>query len=346
VRAVALWFMCLVGGGLGNLMMAGQALAQETGCPQPVDSTPLSYGEPPTPVTLIPEVASGLLIPFDRSREAQTGVFFLDPGEDQTLPDVGTVLEITRRPLDRQQVYGQIRGGSYFVSAVVTRRQEVTVTVCFDPATLDVGQGTYAGSVRIQDPRVEDVSIPLTMTFQYPRSLWMTILYAAFILSLGSAFVWATAQRTAGKTLTDRWWNDLLSWFTANLVSLVPAAIAAGGVFLARYWRDPSWGAKAPEDWFTLLGAMFTAYAAALAAASATISKRSDARDGDGVAAAAGTSPEEPRDQAATTATGSRPGTRRSRSRRDEGPHTVAKTPASRSGKPDTDPPSGKESAS
>jgi hypothetical protein len=33
------------------------------------------------------------------------------------------------------------------------------------------------------------------------------------------------------------------------------------------YWRDPAWGAKAPEDWLTLLEAMFSTFTAALAAA-------------------------------------------------------------------------------
>jgi hypothetical protein len=49
---------------------------------------------------------------------------------------------------------------------------------------------------------------------------------------------------------------------TRNIIPIIAGGAAALSAFLVSYWRNPSWGAKAPEDWLTLFGAMFSAYTA------------------------------------------------------------------------------------
>jgi len=279
--------LALIGASLWALGI--KAAAATTGCPPAPIFLPSSEEQAPL-VTLVPDQAQGLSMSFGRSRAAKSREFFLTPklkkrkGVKSELPPgtflplpVGTVLKLDMRPLERQEVDGEISPGPNYVAfAQVSDTKEVTVSVCIDPTGADVDPGTYVGSVRITDGRVEEVTVPITVTFQYPNYPLLISLIVV-LLAGGSWYVWATSQRITGHDVLEGDWVDrFLGWLGHNIVAFIPATIAAGGAFLAAYWRNPAWGARAPEDWFTLLGATFAAFSATLAGA-ASIGKRGPA---------------------------------------------------------------------
>ncbi len=280
--------------------LLAKAQPASSGCDPSLEPTPLTAVEF-VPVSLAPEQGEGLIIPLGRNRVPTTRRFFLKPaveGEPEeaapALPPERTVLTVIKRPLKRQEVDAEIRAIDYEATAVVTALREVTLIICIDPAKAGIHPGTYKGEVRIVDPRVQDVTIPLTITAQYPGYRWMVLLYGVGLLGPGSLFVWATARRTTGRPIGNLLRREprkgLWEWALPNLVAFVPPAVAAGGVFIASYWRDPAWGAKAPEDWFQLFAAMFTAYSTALAASTALGTKVAPSEPGGGVAGAASAS--------------------------------------------------------
>jgi hypothetical protein len=98
-------------------------------------------------------------------------------------------------------------------------------------------------------------------------------LFGIIVFLAGSFSVWASGRRPDNKPIW-KWEGalaDLPRWLLYNYVGVVAGAIAAISVFLATYWHNPAWGAKAPDDWFALLGSTFTAFTATLAAASAVV---------------------------------------------------------------------------
>lgn len=221
------------------------------------------------PLTLNPESAAGVNIPFGRTRVQASEMFFLNP-EEGFLVDRDIPLNLRKRPLRRQEIAGAIMPGEYEVVALVTGATEVTLRACV-PASVaqNVHPGTYTGGVVIADRRVETTTVTLTVSLQYRRWLWFTILFGIIVLCAGAGSVWAASRRARTKAVFGSGWhNDLWTWIGANLIGLAVGGIAATSAWVVSYWRNPSWGAKAPEDWFTLLGAMFAAFTAALSATS------------------------------------------------------------------------------
>lgn len=241
------------------------------GCVQ-TQATPTDGEVPEAPPPLVPEEASGLALNFLRDRDPRERQLFLKPSTEGELPATDTYLYVKRRPLVRQDVDGQIDQDAYTASVQVTGRKEVTVVVCVDPGAISLDPGTYVGSLRIEDPRVEDVTVPVTVTAQYGNYPWMLAAIGLVTLLGGSWFVWASGRRTGEKPVVgDGASKDFQGWAVANVLGIGVGAIAATSAFIATYWRDVAWGDKAPEDWFTLLGAVFTAFTAGVAAGSASI---------------------------------------------------------------------------
>lgn len=258
-------------------------------CPSaapPTSAPPLEKGTLAVP--FIPEDAAGITMNFWRSRVQQSKPFYLDAAK-KPLPhgqkiaslSEGTVFDISKRPLDRQGLDGSIAPEEYVAIAKVTAPKEVTVTVCANPGARHLDAGTYVGSLRIRDPRIEDVTVPVTVTLQYPSYKWIAALFGVVVFIAGSFFVWASGKKADDKPVWA--WNpghadpglaDLPRWLLHNYVGVVAGTIAAISVFLATYWRNPAWGAKAPEEWFALFGATFTAFTATLTATSAVVKPR------------------------------------------------------------------------
>jgi len=232
-------------------------------CSQAPPPTP---GEAPTkPPALVPEDAAGLAIDFGKDRGPRTAQFLLKTSAGEELPTTHPVLYLKQRRLGRDGVSGEISADDYIAYAQVTGVKEVTVTVCLDSSAFPLDPGTYAGSVRIEDARVQDVSVPVTITLQYGHFRWMVYVFGLITLVVGSGFVWASAQRNTGtEIIRADTPKDFGEWLGHNVLGVAIGAVAAVSAFIAVYWRNPSWGAKAPEDWFGLLGAIFAAFTAGL----------------------------------------------------------------------------------
>jgi hypothetical protein len=163
----------------------------------------------------------------------------------------------------------------YVALAEVTGQKEVGVTICVDPRGFDADPGTYVGSVRISARSIQPVTIPVSVTLQYPGYRWVVSVIGAVTFVAGSFTVWAAGKKVERKGEAPKSvWKDigeLSGWIANNYIGVVAGAIAATSVFLAKYWRNSAWGANAPDDWFALLGSMYTAYTATLTAATAIV---------------------------------------------------------------------------
>jgi hypothetical protein len=228
------------------------------------------------PATLVPEEPEGLQSAFGRNRFAKPRNFYLKLTRGP-LPERGTKITVNQRPLERQEVEGQIGARQYSATATVTSPKEITVLICIDSAKERIDPGTYMGGIRLEDPLIEDVTVPITVTLQHRRYIWWAVSFGMLVLLTGTFFVWASSRRDreAAATVGDFRdnWRD---WLRGRTIAFALGTIGATSAFVATYWRNPAWGARAPEDWFSLLGAMFSAFTAGLTAGSAAGSRAPD----------------------------------------------------------------------
>ncbi|HEX2296864.1 MAG TPA: hypothetical protein VHN37_16345 [Actinomycetota bacterium] len=247
----------------------------EEPCPRPavVEDTDFDLVEPsPAPegaearvaeAALVPEEPDGIVMRFGKDRGPLHRKFFvaLPDRSKATLPAVGSPLRVRLRPLVREEADNVIDDDEYVASATFTGEREVTVAVCIDP---HVDPGTYKGTVTLEHPQIRPVAIPVEVSLQYPEWAIVAIAVAVVVVGAAPAYVWATRRRSAaegGHVLASvAGLRELASWVLANFVAFGIASIAATSAWLANYWYDPSWGAEMPKDWFTLIGATFTAF--------------------------------------------------------------------------------------
>ena len=112
------------------------------------------------------------------------------------------------------------------------------------------------------------------MSLQYPGYRWLVPVFGVVTFIGGSFLVWASHKRASYTAEKGSIWRDigeLPGWISNNYVGVAGGVIATISVFIAKYWRNGPWGASAPEDWFALLGGMFTAYTTTLTAATALV---------------------------------------------------------------------------
>lgn len=264
VAAVAL--VAVSGVGTGR---AQDLVEQSATCPteENVAFQPRTGRKGPASAALTLEDPAGLLIAFGKSREPLTRKFFLDlPAKSKAgLPREGTALLVRQRPLRREELPHEIDDLDYVANATVTGPREVTLAVCVEPT---VDPGTYSGTLRLEHPRLRGVLVPVRVTLQYPQWGWLAAAVGVIVLLTAPFYVWASRQRATdgeGNVILSRAsWAAFRSWLVANLIAFGVAGIAGTSAFLANYWYDPSWGAEAPKDWFTLLGAVFTAFTTGL----------------------------------------------------------------------------------
>lgn len=264
--------------------------ASSVDCPEMTEaSSQGGLAEGVAPVPLILEQAEGVILNLGRDRRVQSRAVFLQVAK-QALPQGarrfaslprGASLSVSRRALEREELDGNIGSDRYVAVAEVTDRKELGLTICVDPTRSDADPGTYVGSVRISSRFIQPVTVPVTVTLQQPGYRWIVPLFGVITLLAGSFTVWAAgkkAQQGASSTPgVESVWKDLRqlpAWMLDNYVGVVAGAIAAISVFVAKYWRNPAWGARAPEDWLALLGSVFTAYTASLTAATALVPPR------------------------------------------------------------------------
>jgi hypothetical protein len=265
--------------------------SEVTGSPEPCsEPAAASEGtllpEDVAPVPLILENTEGVLIDFWRDRGTHWRTVYLqaarkNPREGQArfaALEPGALLGVSERPLERQELNGNIGPGQYVATAKVTARKEVSLTICVDATGFEVDPGTYVGSVRIVGRGIQPVTVPVTVSLQYSGYRWIVPLLGVVTFIGGSFLVWASHMRASTTRERQRSiWRDigeLPGWIANNYVGVAGGAIATISVFIAKYWRTAPWGANAPEDWFALLGGMFTAYTTTLTAATALVTPR------------------------------------------------------------------------
>lgn len=213
------------------------------------------------------EDPAGMIIPFGRSRDVHPEIFYLtmEEGSISQRSDFEH-LNVKKRPLRRQEVYATIFPEEYEAVARITGPREATVRVCIPAQVVgSVHPGTYSGGIVIADPRVQRTTVSITVSLQYRRYQPIVVLFGFGVLVFGMGSVWAAGRRAAAReVLSTTALGDFLGWAKANVVPLIAGGAAALSAFTVSYWRNPAWGAKAPEDWLTLFGAMFSAFTAAV----------------------------------------------------------------------------------
>jgi hypothetical protein len=283
-----IWPVVILGVFVGGWLLVpeyGRGAGLSGACP----SVPTLNPQPPlpkgiVPVPLILEQAEGVTVNLWRDRAIRNKTAFLQASKAQPTKSntefaaltKTTTFHVAKRPLERRELDGNIGPVQYVAVAQVTGQKEVSLTVCIDPSGFDADPGTYVGSVRISGRPIQPLTVPVTVTLQYPSYRWIVPLIGGLTLIAGSFTVWAAGKKAqqSGKPPRSVWKDidQLSGWIADNYVGVVGGSITAISVFLAKYWRNPAWGANAPEDWFALLGSMFTAYTATLTAATALVS--------------------------------------------------------------------------
>jgi hypothetical protein len=147
------------------------------------------------------------------------------------------------------------------------------LTVCFrrdGNRNTNLGDpGTYVGSVTIDDSRlITPVTVPITVTMQYPNGTFLLWLYVAAILP-GAWCLWVIRDKPRGAD--PAFSRKFFDWlFTINgVVAIVAGSVAAFAVYVAVYLRNPTWGSSALQA-LTLYGAMFSAFVTTAGIASLT----------------------------------------------------------------------------
>lgn len=212
---------------------------------------------------LVPEDPDGIVMRFGKSRGPLQREFFvaLPDRSKATLPPVESPLRVRKRPLVREEADNVIDDDDYVASANFTGDREVTVAVCVDPL---VHPGTYVGTLTLEHPDIRPVVVPIEVSLQFSNWYVVAGVVALIVVTAAPLYVWATRRKTTGEEgnvlLSKRAWRVFRSWLVANFIAFGIASIAATSAWLANYWYDPSWGAEMPRDWFTLIGATFTAF--------------------------------------------------------------------------------------
>lgn len=222
-----------------------------------------SFSAPPT----VPEhtVAFGtsydpLAIDFGTSRAPDTSQTILSaqPPHGQQLPR-GQV-EVAINAL-RRSTHGSLQRVT--AAAQTQGQNRVSVTLCVDPTTSDIG--TYTGSVVITDPRFDTASIPVTIRLQQTWTGWTWPF--PFLLSLVAVAIAVASVEAKGPTdgFKKRFVPRLLG--VQSFLALLTTLGAAYAVWASQIVRNPTWG----SDGVLSLGAFWLVGASAVTAATAVL---------------------------------------------------------------------------
>jgi hypothetical protein len=270
-KTSALLVCAFLGGAIGFAAVAAAQEPNKRACrgdfEDPEESPPATPEAPA--LSVIP--GSITEVPFERGAGYQDLPVRLSA--TGALPEVGTPLIVD---------VGQFRRGGATVPeeaidahAEVANASQVKLTICVDTDLGGFPAGEYAGTVHIDDPRVQPAAIAFTVTKQF-YAWWFAVLTLVLAIVLGVPWAWMSQRKAAGKEVFDAGWlQDFLAWCRANVVSLILATIAAGGAFFATYWQNDSWGSSI-IDFITLLGVMIVAFAGVLTAGTAVLPTKKD----------------------------------------------------------------------
>lgn len=154
----------------------------------------------------------------------------------------------------------ELRGDGVTVTARRVSRQDIEVTLCIDPSEQEVRAGVYQGTVRFDDPRLQDLEVSVTVYAQQTTAwVWAAISIFGGLITAFIAYV------LHGKDDSDR----RLGRFGKLLPILlfVAAGFAAAFTQTARaYTSDRSWGADSFDGMLLAGQAIALSYGATVAA--------------------------------------------------------------------------------
>lgn len=205
-------------------------------------------------------------------------------------------LGIDKEVLRREEANGSIgaRKPFYDADAQVTASGQIRFKVCIDAENQRIDPGTYRGNIGVVYQGQTIALVPVEVTLQFADWGVWALIFGTLILIGGPFFVWASGRKEVfiKEDSTKRpTWKDVphtlnqlyFHWLPFdNFMGLFVGVFAAFSAFIATYWSNPAWGAKAPNDWVTLLAAMFTAFTTGLAAGSAASDPPSEIGKDDG----------------------------------------------------------------
>jgi hypothetical protein len=234
---------------------------------------------PPLPSDVQPatlELAEGerTTLQFGRSQDLRrrTVSFKLsgEPAALRTLPETAALrTRVSAFLRDDDQPLATGSSTEPLVSAVTSReRGLVLLTLCVDrdgrPEELGP-PGSYAGTVSIDDARVNPIDIPFTVTMSFPTWPYIFVLFA-FIIPVAAAYSWLLkgVNLTTDQALRPA---AFLGWLLSRIgvLAVGSGTVAAFIAYSATYLQSATWGANIFQI-TAIFGAMFTAFVTAATA--------------------------------------------------------------------------------
>jgi hypothetical protein len=212
-------------------------------------------------------------VDFGRSITSRSITLYLDLSKTMSSP---TYFHVLVNPFTRADDASLQDPGRNIVARAVSDGRTLLLNVCFRRSGnqhKDLGDpGSYVGSVTIDDRRlVAPVTVPITVTMQYPNGVFLLWLYAAAIIP-GAWCLWVIKDKPTGtdNALSPKFFKWLIT--VNGAIAVVAGSVAAFTVYVAVYLRDPTWAATALQV-LTLYGAMFSAFVTTAGIASLTAGK-------------------------------------------------------------------------
>lgn len=253
-------------GGLAAWGIGAQSAVKTTGAVQQSASCAVSNSTPvDKPVTLVSRGSPSFTVPFGRdfaTRERRLDYDITDPAGALKS---GTCVKIDVGPFLRDAGDTQLSSDEISATANVDGKRLVVDIKFVRTGQSFAPAGTYTGIVSIDDPRINDLDIPLTVTLEYP--VWQLPLALAIAMILPATIYLALVRRSflgkgpAGSQLAL---HDVFDHLNGRngILAIGAGSVGAVGIYTALYLSSSTWGTGAIE-WIGLAGAAFTAFGTA-----------------------------------------------------------------------------------
>lgn len=287
--------VAVLSGAASAVLWLAERGADAGSCTQPTASRSTSTVE--TPATLTLQEAQRTQLELGRTRQPVTAELTFDVDDPAGVLDRGTLLPVTVLSFRRESTSaepilapttgssdsgdpdpageaaqtpltpaggataGTLTSGSFVVSEATFIAGSVVLGWCVDRG--DVAPGRYEGVLVIDDPRVNTVSVSVSVTLSYantPAVVWLVPTLAG----VGLLLAWnIRASRTPSSVIIDK---NFGHWLVTveGCTALVAGLAAMTATFWATYMDGQTWG-DSSQDVVLLVGALYTSFVAAAA---------------------------------------------------------------------------------
>ena len=230
------------------------------------DATAASTAEPAR-ATLTLQENTSTTVTFGRGTDQLEREFDYTIADPDGILSGATCLQVEVSPFIRDTGDAQLERKR--ISAVATvSGDRALIVVNFDRTWAALGDpGSYAGVVRVLDPRVERTEVALQLTMSFP--FWqLPLAISIFMLFPAIVYVWLLKGSfgDAGALSITKFQNFVIS--RNGILAIGAGTVAAVGVYSATYLSGPTWGSSSAQV-LTLVGAAFAAFATASTAVAA-----------------------------------------------------------------------------